>query len=107
MPTSPGPPRISVKANILDYFHVVFGLRKGQIRFEDFRRAMSGAGYRSRKLFGSVWMFEDESGKVVDINFHEPHGSGDTKIPRGIMSRYKRRLTARYGWTADTFVLEQ
>lgn len=97
--------QIAVSAYHMTIFEVIFGRRKAQIRWKQFQEAMEGAGYRSKQLYGSVWVFQNVQGDVIDCNFHAPHGSQMVKIEPPVMKGMRTHLKKRYNWDMETFVL--
>lgn len=77
----------------------------GEIKWDDFKYAMSEIKFSGCKLKGSAWQFarkrDDGLGKD-SFNVHEPHPSH--KCSFAWMRREGRRLTRRLGWTGETFV---
>lgn len=62
---------------------------------------MKSPGFKSEKMFGSIWRFEPDekaknSGLDRSITFHEPHGR-ETKMTRIIARIIGRRLNKAYG----------
>lgn len=78
----------------------------GKISWTEFVRAMTKIGFAVERVGGSVWHFNPDkelTGVEAPINFHDPHRSR-LKIHKARDNGH--RLTTKYGWTADTFVLE-
>ncbi|QDS69502.1 hypothetical protein FKW77_006928 [Venturia effusa] len=78
-------------------------LTLGQVKWIDFVHAMAASGFTFPSVGGSVWQFVPQSG-LRAINFHEPHP--ENKIRFTIARCMGRRLSRAYGWTSETFVLE-
>ncbi|KAL5417183.1 hypothetical protein PMIN03_001803 [Paraphaeosphaeria minitans] len=77
------------------------------IKWDAFVRAMIRTGFAAEKLQGSAWQFTPHGNTAVErsIQFHEPHPDSD--IPYIMARRFGRRLERVYGWTSDTFQLDQ
>ncbi|KAI5199735.1 hypothetical protein E4T39_06108 [Aureobasidium subglaciale] len=88
----------------------------------DFVHAMLSCNFSVEKLYGSIWHFtppadlktETEAGKVEgkanveskqSIQFHAPWG--EDKIRYYVARLMGRRLKRAYGWSAETFVVEE
>ncbi|KAK7185160.1 hypothetical protein PSPO01_08677 [Paraphaeosphaeria sporulosa] len=77
----------------------------GEVPWSEFLRAMSKIGF-AVKLGGSAWHFTPDkhrTGMDEPINFHDPHKS---RLPATWARKIGHRLTTKYGWTAETFVVE-
>ncbi|KAL8925190.1 MAG: hypothetical protein Q9172_002344 [Xanthocarpia lactea] len=99
-------PRLSVKKKAFNTFAALFGKPMadklpGELPWTDFKKAMVNVGFGAEKLQGSGWLFESERRSII---FHEPHP--ESKLPMHWARRIARRLNRNFGWTADTFVLE-
>ncbi|KAL8784880.1 MAG: hypothetical protein Q9213_003693 [Squamulea squamosa] len=99
-------PRLTVKKKAFNAFAALFGKPvadrlPGELPWNDFKRAMVNAGFTAEKHQGSAWLFVSEKGS---INFHEPHP--ENKLPMRCARRIARRLNRNFGWTIDTFVLD-
>ncbi len=104
-------PTFAVDARALKVFRMLFfqpavTSTPGEVAWNDFLHAMRvGMGFRSEKLYGSVWHFQPTRRDVErSIQFHEPHPAG--KIPFRVARRMGRRLARAYGWSGAGFVLE-
>lgn len=75
------------------------------IKWDDFKRAMTRAGFSAEKLQGSAWQFTpcDSTETVRGIQFHEPHP--DSSIPYIMARRFGRRPQRVYGWHGGVFKL--
>lgn len=77
----------------------------GGISWHDFLGAMEDAGFSFQKQYGSAWLFSHvKFGPAPNLNLHDRHGA---KIPLFIARGIRRRLTKRYGWTTETFVVQK
>ncbi|KAL8994599.1 MAG: hypothetical protein Q9169_005478 [Polycauliona sp. 2 TL-2023] len=99
-------PRIKIKKKAFNTFAALFGkpvadTLPGEIPWSDFKRAMVNVGFGAEKLQGSAWLFASSSGNII---FHEPHP--ESKMPMQWARRIARRLSRNFGWTMETFVLE-
>lgn len=104
---TPAMPKIAVSKRAMKVFSTVFfddssGASVGDTLWSEFLHAMASAGFTSKKLEGSAWIFAptDDSFRR-SIIFHEPHPVA--KIQYCIARRIGRRLNRAYGWTAETF----
>ncbi|KAL8852654.1 MAG: hypothetical protein Q9221_002414 [Calogaya cf. arnoldii] len=73
----------------------------GKIPWHQFITAMSRAGFGAEKFQGSRWLFDSGDRSIM---FHEPHPESD--LTTHLARRFARRLHRNFGWTADTFVLD-
>ncbi|KAL2127232.1 hypothetical protein VTI74DRAFT_11063 [Chaetomium olivicolor] len=88
------------------FFHAAVTSTPGEVSWNDFLHAMTSAGFRAEKLYGSVWHFQPSQLDVErSIQFHEPHPVG--KIPFRIARRIGRRLARAYGWCGGMFALKK
>lgn len=100
-------PRLSVRKKAFNTFAALFGKPlladklPGELPWTDFKKAMVNVGFGAEKIQGSGWLFESKRGSII---FHEPHPQ--SKLPMQWARRIARRLNRNFGWTADTFVLE-
>ncbi|KAL8668535.1 MAG: hypothetical protein Q9168_006839 [Polycauliona sp. 1 TL-2023] len=79
----------------------------GKIPWHSFLTAMSRAGFAAEKLQGSRWLFSSSSNSGngnKSIMFHEPHPEND--LTTHLARRFARRLKGNFGWTAESFVLD-
>lgn len=104
-------PVFEVDNRALKVFKTIFytpssGSTPGELPWADFVHAMVATGFKSEKLYGSVWQFSPTKLDVErSIQFHEPHPSG--KIPYWIARRHGRRLNRAYGWFGGMFKLAE
>ncbi|CAK1357618.1 uncharacterized protein RHO25_008276 [Cercospora beticola] len=104
-------PIFEVDNRALKVFKTIFytpssGSTPGELPWADFVHAMVATGFKSEKLYGSVWQFSPTKLDVErSIQFHEPHPSG--KIPYWIARRHGRRLNRAYGWFGGMFKLAE
>ncbi|GIZ42786.1 hypothetical protein CKM354_000604100 [Cercospora kikuchii] len=104
-------PIFAVDNRALKVFKTVFytpssGSTPGEVPWADFVHAMVATGFKSEKLYGSVWQFSPTKLDIErSIQFHEPHPSG--KIPYWIARRHGRRLNRAYGWFGGMFKLAE
>ncbi|KAL8992432.1 MAG: hypothetical protein Q9169_007108 [Polycauliona sp. 2 TL-2023] len=73
----------------------------GKIPWHQFLTAMSRAGFAAEKLQGSRWLFRSGNRSIM---FHEPHPEND--LTTHLARRFARRLKGNFGWTTETFVLD-
>jgi hypothetical protein len=122
---TPSSAKIQVNVRASKTFRALFfdpsaSATPGDIPWTDFLYAMSSAGFRAEKMYGSAWKFDpveascDTTSTAADgpgsntrssIIFHEPHPSN--KIPYTTARRHGRRLARAYGWSGETFVLAE
>lgn len=108
---APPPPTETITVNKRAYkvFSSIFcvpsaAVLPGEILWTEFLYALSSAGFAIEKQHGSAWLFSPSGPAKRPIMFHEPHPS--SRVPIQIARRFGRRLKYAYGWTIDTFVLE-
>jgi hypothetical protein len=77
----------------------------GEVPWSEFLYAFASIGFGVEKQHGSAWVFTPSEITHQPIIFHEPHPH--TKIPTFLARRYGARLSRRYGWTRDTFIVSQ
>ncbi|KAF2083683.1 hypothetical protein K490DRAFT_51025 [Saccharata proteae CBS 121410] len=114
---TPPPPTITVDDRALKTFSTLFyapttSTTPGEIFWKDFLHAMSAAGFRAEKLWGSAWVFykieareqgrDGKRGQRKSIQFHEPHPGN--KLAFWKCREYGRRLNRAFKWNEDTFV---
>ena len=75
----------------------------GKVIWRDFVHALYKLGFDIKSLDGSAWYFEPTWKRDSPITFHEPHPLGE--IPFANLRRYASRLTRKYGWGSETFIL--
>ena len=80
--------------------------RNGRLAFKDVRQAMDAAGFNSRQLHSSAFMFQHRDRKLHPIQFHVNHGTQDSKLDRVKMHIMAASLRTAYGWGAGTFFCE-
>lgn len=103
----------SVDARALKVFRTLFytpstSNTPGEVKWDDFLWAMTCTHFRPEKLHGSAWQFTPNGLDVeTPIQFHEPHGSMNGKIPFFVARRHGRRLNRNYGWHGGMFVLKE
>ncbi|KAK0236585.1 hypothetical protein EDD85DRAFT_577951 [Armillaria nabsnona] len=71
------------------------------LAWKEVLHAFAAINFRGTQLHGSVWRFEHPDGR--NINFHSPHPY--PKCTFWQLRRMGRRLTRRFGWGAENFVL--
>jgi hypothetical protein len=76
-----------------------------EIKWDEFKRAMTRAEFSAEKLQGSAWQFSPGGSINVErgMQFHEPHP--ENEIPHILARRFGRRLERVYGWSSETFRL--
>ncbi|KAK4499316.1 hypothetical protein PRZ48_009829 [Zasmidium cellare] len=106
-------PVFHVDARALKVFRTLFYTPSatstpGEVKWDDFLWAMTSTSFRLEKLYGSVWQFTPARLDVeTPIQFHEPHGSMNGKIPFFLARRHGRRLNRNYGWHGGMFALAE
>ncbi|CAD6586423.1 MAG: hypothetical protein ASARMPREDX12_002366 [Alectoria sarmentosa] len=75
----------------------------GKIVWKEFVHAFYKLDFDIRSLDGSAWYFEPTWKRDSPITFHEPHPTGE--IPFANLRRYASRLTRKYGWGSETFIV--
>lgn len=85
---------------------------EGKVRWEDFLAAMKNAGCSVSRKGGAARTFRGPSVKFTDgrlgkgsIDFHEPHP--EPTLDQHDIRVMAWRLTKRFGWNDDTFVLSE
>lgn len=76
---------------------------KGQIVFKEVRQAMDAAGFSSRQLGSSAFLFQHREKQLASIQFHVNHGTQDAKLDRVKLANMAASLKRAYGWNAGTF----
>ncbi len=108
--TPSDPPKLPVKKKAFNTFAALFGNKPaladttklpGELPWTDFKKAMVNVGFGAEKLQGSGWLFGSGRRSII---FHEPHP--ESKLPMQWARRIARRLNRNFGWTKETFVLE-
>ncbi|KAH9915915.1 uncharacterized protein B0H18DRAFT_1039736 [Fomitopsis serialis] len=78
-------------------------VKKGQLRWGDFEKAMTKIGFQRKEGAGSSVRFDpNEETGGNSISFHRPHP--DAVLTPSIIRRVGYRLRRRFGWTAANFV---
>ncbi|KZT65396.1 hypothetical protein DAEQUDRAFT_526830 [Daedalea quercina L-15889] len=78
-------------------------VKKGQLRWGDFEKAMTKIGFHRKEGAGSSVRFDpDEDIGGNSISFHRPHP--DAVLTPSLIRRVGFRLRRRFGWTASSFV---
>ncbi|KAK5129069.1 hypothetical protein LTR85_000402 [Meristemomyces frigidus] len=106
-PVSPERPPIFVKRASLDVFSRMWpdqsgNIKEGTIRWDNVLSAMTDAGCATWQNDGSKANFSWEGwgggpGQKRRIQFHKPHGDGDT-ADASMLTSMGYRLTRRFGW---------
>ncbi|KDQ53732.1 hypothetical protein JAAARDRAFT_61117 [Jaapia argillacea MUCL 33604] len=80
-------------------------LKKGQLRWNDFEKAMTKIGFRVKQTCGSSVRFDPpvDLKDSPSITFHKPHP--DPVLTPGLIRRIGYRLHRRFGWKAGDFVI--
>ncbi|KDQ53725.1 hypothetical protein JAAARDRAFT_72366 [Jaapia argillacea MUCL 33604] len=80
-------------------------LKKGQLKWNDFEKAMTKVGFRIKQSCGSSVRFDPppEMHDSPSITFHRPHP--DPVLTPGLIRRIGYRLHRRLGWKASDFVV--
>jgi hypothetical protein len=110
IPSPPPCPTITVNKRAHKVFTSIFYAPSaetppGEIPWTEFLYALSSAGFAIEKQHGSAWLFAPSGAAKRSIIFHEPHPA--SKVPIQIARRFGRRLKYAYGWTAETFVVDE
>jgi hypothetical protein len=103
--TSLGVPQVAVKKETLDLMAQLFPVGAqdtGMMRWTHFVQALADAGMTATQSAGSAVTF-----KVLDqsITFHKPHP--EPEIDAIKLRSFAKRLSKKYGWKGETFVLRQ
>ncbi|KAF2446588.1 hypothetical protein P171DRAFT_262495 [Karstenula rhodostoma CBS 690.94] len=97
--------RIPVTRKALSTFRAIFPStaeeRSKSTDWDAFVGAMIDAGLSASSKGGSAFSFEYEGGRIV---FHKPHP--DLKIHPNMLQWMGRRLNKWFGWSRETFVVE-
>ncbi|KIK62926.1 hypothetical protein GYMLUDRAFT_242014 [Collybiopsis luxurians FD-317 M1] len=77
--------------------------KKGQVRWEDFEKAMKRVGFDVVQTAGSSVRFDPPAKMARPISFHRPHP--DSLLNPVMIKWIGSRLNRCYGWTTATFLL--
>ncbi|KAF7337056.1 hypothetical protein MVEN_02142800 [Mycena venus] len=77
------------------------GLKKGQIRWDVFEKAMKRVGFSVCQTAGSSVRFDPPAKNARPITFHRPHP--DSLLTPLLIKWIGARLNRNYGWTISTF----
>ncbi|KAJ7263810.1 hypothetical protein C8J57DRAFT_1332852 [Mycena rebaudengoi] len=77
------------------------GLKKGQIRWDVFEKAMRRIGFGVCQTAGSSVRFDPPAKSARSITFHRPHP--DSLLTPHLIKWIGARLNRNYGWTNSTF----
>ncbi|KAJ7149886.1 hypothetical protein C8R43DRAFT_1107618 [Mycena crocata] len=102
-------PAFTVSKRVYDVFARIFSDEgeKGQLKFTEFRYAMTSIGFSYIPSDGSIVTFGPPAAPITNIPFtcHQPHGGKNTIGP--VMIReYRAGLNDIYGWTLKWFGLK-
>ena len=97
--------QVAVKKETLDLMAQLFPVEvpdTGTVRWTQFVQALADAGMTATQSAGSAVTF-----KVLDqsITFHKPHP--EPEIDAIKLRIFGKRLSKKYGWKNETFVLRQ
>lgn len=105
-PATPSPKTVTVSRKNLITFRAMFPStaeeRLKTMDWETFVSAMTDIGFAARNGGGSMVIFENADGKIV---FHKPHPVA--KIDPVMFQAMGRRMNRWFGWTRDTFTLDE
>ncbi|KAK6974508.1 C2H2 and C2HC zinc finger protein [Favolaschia claudopus] len=104
-------PPIPVPAKTLKVFSTLFNaakneevaLQQSSVAWKDIQAAFVQVGFELIKTRGSAWTFRHLDG-TKSVTVHEPHPEPTMRFWDA--RRFGRRLTRRFGWTLESFVLE-
>ncbi|KAK3629811.1 hypothetical protein LTR56_017824 [Elasticomyces elasticus] len=98
---------ISVRSQSLELFERMFTAsvaESSDINWEQLVAAMVDAGCAATPNGGSAVTFRQCSGEKSVIGFHRPH---DSKVNPVMLKAMGRRLSKRFDWDAETFVMRE
>ncbi|KAJ7595212.1 hypothetical protein C8J56DRAFT_883440 [Mycena floridula] len=78
-------------------------LQQGSVAWKDLLVAFSQVNFELEQTCGSAWTFSHPDGKG-SVTVHEPHPESVMRVWEA--RRFGRRLTRRFGWTLESFVLD-
>ncbi|KAJ6627604.1 hypothetical protein B0H10DRAFT_1993357 [Mycena sp. CBHHK59/15] len=78
-------------------------LQHGSVPWKDIQTAFAQLDFALQKTRGSAWTFRHPDG-CRSITVHEPHPEATMRFWDA--RRFGRRLTRRFGWTLDSFLLD-
>ncbi|KAJ7899831.1 hypothetical protein B0H13DRAFT_2336777 [Mycena leptocephala] len=78
-------------------------LQQSSVAWKDILTAFDQLGFKLRKTRGSAWTFSHQEGPKT-VTVHEPHPESTMRFWEA--RRFGRRLTRRFGWTLESFVLD-
>ncbi|KAJ7752995.1 hypothetical protein B0H16DRAFT_1418853 [Mycena metata] len=78
-------------------------LQQSSVPWKDIQTAFAQLGFELHKTRGSAWTFRHPDGPKT-VTVHEPHPSPTMSFWEA--RRFGRRLTRRFGWTLESFVLD-
>lgn len=71
--------------------------------FKEVRQAMDAAGFSSRQLGSSAFLFQHREKKLASVQFQINHGTQDAKLDRVKLANMAASLKRAYAWNAETF----
>jgi hypothetical protein len=97
--------KIPVSANAAKTLKKLFTASQSSsaVPWSAFLAAMTNMGFSTDPLWGSVVRFKKSDSEI--INIHRPHPSD--RFEGFAALRLRARLTKRFGWRADSFVVEK
>ncbi|KAJ7673199.1 hypothetical protein DFH06DRAFT_1081972 [Mycena polygramma] len=104
------PPTL-VSARVYKVFSTLFNaakdeqvaLQQSSVAWKDILSAFNELRFELRKTRGSAWTFRQVDGPK-SVTVHEPHPESMMRFWEA--RRFGRRLTKRFGWTLESFVLD-
>ncbi|KAI5859515.1 hypothetical protein GGS23DRAFT_616202 [Durotheca rogersii] len=112
-PASPQPFVLAVDRRTQRTLTALFSPAAGPVPWADLQHALGRAGFRREPVGGSAWQFTPGAALARaggpayarGIQLHEPHPG--SKIPPLLARQFGRRLARAYGWSAESFCLEE
>ncbi|KAJ7506566.1 hypothetical protein B0H11DRAFT_1706585 [Mycena galericulata] len=100
-----------VSAKVYKVFSTLFNaaedeeiaLQQSSVAWKDIQTAFAQLDFTLHKTRGSAWIFRHPDGRR-SVNVHEPHPEPTMRFWDA--RRFGRRLTRRFEWTLDSFVLD-
>lgn len=104
----PTPQRLKVKPSTASVFSTIFAKSqaRGSVSWANFTSAMADLNFSVTPKYGSVFTFHppQSMGATRSVTLHRPHASDVEGYKLLIVSR---RLYRTYGWTQETFEVEE
>ncbi|KAJ7640103.1 hypothetical protein DFH06DRAFT_1098562 [Mycena polygramma] len=101
----PAIPPTAVSARVYKVFSTLeqVALQQSSVAWKDILSAFNELHFKLRKTRGSAWTFRQVDGPK-SVTVHEPHPESTMRFWEA--RRFGRRLTKRFGWTLESFVLD-